>query len=43
MQISGHKTEEIYRRYAMFSPCDLRDAAGKLDRFFQETIRVPVR
>jgi integrase len=38
MAISGHKTEEVYRRYAMVSPRDIRDAAAKMERFFQETI-----
>ena len=38
MAISGHKTEEVYRRYAMVSPRDIRDAAAKMEQFFQETI-----
>jgi hypothetical protein len=38
MAISGHKTEEVYQRYAMVSPRDIRDAAAKMEQFFQETI-----
>src|SRR5205809_7908877 len=38
MAISGHKTEEVYRRYAMVSPRDIRDAAAKMERFFLDTI-----
>jgi integrase len=30
MQMVGHKTEAIYRRYAIVSDADLRDAADKL-------------
>jgi hypothetical protein len=31
MKLTGHKTEAIYRRYAIVSDQDLREAAGKLD------------
>jgi integrase len=30
MQLTGHKTESIYRRYAIVSVADLRDGVGKL-------------
>jgi integrase len=31
MKITGHKTESVYRRYAIVSDADLQDAALKLD------------
>src|SRR5437879_13814528 len=31
MKLTGHKTENVYRRYAIVSPADLRAAALKLD------------
>ena len=30
MKLTGHKTEAVYRRYAIVSDADLRDAAVKL-------------
>ena len=36
MQISGHKTEAVYLRYAIASTRDVREAGVKLDRFFEE-------
>jgi hypothetical protein len=30
MQLGGHKTESIYRRYAIVSESDLREAVEKL-------------
>jgi hypothetical protein len=30
MQLTGHRTESVYRRYAIVSPADLRAAAAKL-------------
>ena len=30
MKITGHKTESVYRRYAIVSDSDLREAALKL-------------
>jgi hypothetical protein len=30
MKITGHKTESVYRRYAIVSDAELRDAALKL-------------
>jgi hypothetical protein len=38
MAISGHKTEEVYRRYAMVTTRDIRDAAVRMEHFFQEAI-----
>lgn len=31
MKLTGHKTESVYRRYAIVAESDLRDAARKLD------------
>lgn len=31
MKITGHKTESVYRRYAIVSDADLREATEKLD------------
>lgn len=33
MSISGHKTEQIYRRYDIVGERDLRDAAARMDRY----------
>jgi hypothetical protein len=30
MKMTGHKTESVYRRYAIVSESDLREAASKL-------------
>jgi len=30
MKLTGHRTENVYRRYAIVSPADLRAAALKL-------------
>jgi hypothetical protein len=30
MKMTGHKTESVYRRYAIVSETDLREAAAKL-------------
>jgi len=30
MKITGHRTESVYRRYAIVSDADLRDAARKI-------------
>ena len=37
MQMVGHKTEAIYRRYAIVSDADLRAAADKLAAIETET------
>jgi hypothetical protein len=31
MKISGHRTESVYRRYAIVSEADLLEAARKID------------
>ncbi len=31
MKLTGHKTESVYRRYAIVAESDLREAARKLD------------
>ena len=33
MKLTGHKTEAVYRRYAIVSPGDLRTAARRLDAY----------
>ena len=33
MKLTGHKTEAVYRRYAIVSPGDLRSAARQLDAY----------
>jgi hypothetical protein len=30
MQLTGHKTEAVYRRYAIVAEADLREGVGKL-------------
>ena len=31
MKITGHKTENVYRRYAIVSDADMKDAIRRLD------------
>lgn len=33
MKLTGHKTESVYRRYAIVSKSDLEEAARRLDEF----------
>jgi len=33
MKLTGHKTESVYRRYAIVSKSDLEDAVRRLDGF----------
>jgi hypothetical protein len=33
MKMVGHKTESIYRRYAIADEKSMKEAAGKLDQF----------
>jgi integrase len=40
MKMTGHKTEAVYRRYAIVSESDLRDAAKKLAGLVQEAVQV---
>lgn len=35
MSISGHKTENIYRRYDIVAHRDLADAAARMDQYFR--------
>jgi len=35
MQISGHRTEAVYQRYAIVSARDVREAGAKLERFLE--------
>ena len=39
MKITGHKTEAVYRRYAIVSDADLRDATARLVGTFSGTSR----
>jgi hypothetical protein len=34
MKMVGHKTESIYRRYAIADERSMKEAAGKLDQFY---------
>jgi integrase len=34
MKMVGHKTESIYRRYAIADEKSMKEAAGKLDQFY---------
>jgi integrase len=38
MKITGHKTESVYRRYAIVSDADLQETARKLAGTFPGTI-----
>jgi hypothetical protein len=38
MKITGHKTESVYRRYAIVSPANLQEAARKLEGAFPGTV-----
>ena len=40
MKMTGHKTDAVYRRYAIVSESDLRDAAKKLAGLVQEVVQV---
>src|SRR5207245_8139479 len=37
MKLTGHKTEAVYRRYAIVSEADLREAVSKLGRLVSES------
>jgi hypothetical protein len=37
MKITGHKTEAVYRRYAIVSDADLREATARLTGTFSGT------
>ena len=43
MRISGHKTRAIFDRYNIVSEGDLRDAARRLDSYFEEQSRTQAR
>ncbi len=36
MKLTGHKTESVYRRYAIVSKSDLEDATRRLDEFAED-------
>ena len=36
MEISGHRTESVYRRYDIVSKRDLMSAAEKLERYLEQ-------
>ena len=41
MKITGHKTESVYRRYAIVSDADLQEATRRLVGTFPGTIAAP--
>lgn len=41
MKITGHKTESVYRRYAIVSPKDLGDAIGRIDNYLAGQSKEP--
>jgi hypothetical protein len=43
MKLTGHKTESIYRRYAIVSEADLSEGVVKLAAFHQASQGLPVR
>ena len=40
MKLTGHKTENVYRRYAIVSPADLQAAAARLSSYSSGDSRV---
>jgi hypothetical protein len=40
MKITGHRTEAVYRRYAIVSEADLREAVQKLDGYIHNDSRL---
>jgi len=36
MKVTGHKTEAVYRRYAIVSEADIAEAVQRLDRLHAE-------
>lgn len=43
MQITGHKTEAVYRRYDIVDEADLRDAARRLEAWRERTTAEPLQ
>ena len=40
MELTGHRTENVYRRYAIVSPADLQAAAARLSSYSSGDSRV---
>ena len=43
MKLVGHKTESIYRRYAITDEAMLQEAGAKLSAFHRSLVRVAVK
>jgi len=41
-KLAGHKTESIYRRYAIVSQAEMKDAAAKLEGIIEERTDPPL-
>ena len=42
MEISGHRTESVYRRYDIVSPSEMKLAATKMEAYLTERTQQPV-
>jgi hypothetical protein len=43
MKLTGHKTESVYRRYAIVNDADLQAATAKLETASRGPVSVPFR